>query len=437
MPKRSPSFFIKYLFLFPLLVLTVIFLANYIVFAWSEPTMAPPQGGGSIGLWSAGPGFIYNSTGNVGIGTNNPGVKMDVAGSVRANGSPSPSWGDVIGGSFNTNTTYAYNSICVNNSSGTCGSTGGVVLGLSNTDALTNIPTSGNTFFNNGGNVGIGTISPGHKLDITGNVRATGEIISTLGSGYGQLRLISGNYGSMFRNDGNNTYLLFTASGNQYGAWNSLRPLIINNASGDVSINNGSIYSRSSDGWVGIGTVSPQGKFDVPGNVYSYFGNLRLNGLDANVNQIWQSNPGATLGITAQGGNISFGQTYTQQMIIRPSGNVGIGTANPGYKLDVAGDINYSGLLRKNGQPVSLSCVTRTGLSHVDCLSDETIMGGSCSNFNFNHFDFPATSQCIWNITQQFTQNGFTCAYGSTYEYNCYVRETNPPTASARCCKLP
>jgi hypothetical protein len=33
----------------------------------------------------------------------------------------------------------------------------------------------------------------------------------------------------------------------------------------------------------------------------------------------------------------------------KATGNVGIGTSNPGYKLDVKGDINYSGGLYKNG----------------------------------------------------------------------------------------
>jgi hypothetical protein len=53
------------------------------------------------------------------------------------------------------------------------------------------------------GNVDIGTTGPGEPLDVNGIIRSSSEIISTLGGGsYGGLRLIGGNYGVFFRNDG-------------------------------------------------------------------------------------------------------------------------------------------------------------------------------------------------------------------------------------------
>lgn len=50
------------------------------------------------------------------------------------------------------------------------------------------------------------------------------------------LRMIGGNYGAILRQDGTNFYLLMTASGDQYGSWNALRPLQINMASGSVTV---------------------------------------------------------------------------------------------------------------------------------------------------------------------------------------------------------
>lgn len=88
----------------------------------------------------------------------------------------------------------------------------------------------------NSGNVGIGTTNPTSKLDVNGNIKASGELIGTLGSGYGQFRAVSGNYGFIIRNEGGSTYFLLTPSGSQYGIWNNLRPLTINNTSGNVTV---------------------------------------------------------------------------------------------------------------------------------------------------------------------------------------------------------
>lgn len=109
--------------------------------------------------------------------------------------------------------------------------------------AYVSILTTGDTWLaRDWGNVGIGTASPGQKLDVFGgNIRVDGEVISTLGSGSGQFRAIAGNYGFMIRNDGVNTYFLLTNSGNQYGGWNGLRPFWINNASGDIGLAAGNI----------------------------------------------------------------------------------------------------------------------------------------------------------------------------------------------------
>jgi hypothetical protein len=65
---------------------------------------------------------------------------------------------------------------------------------------------------------------------------STGEVAGTLQGGYGQFRMVAGNYGSFWRQDGATTYLLITASGDQYGSWNSLRPLSVDDATGNVSI---------------------------------------------------------------------------------------------------------------------------------------------------------------------------------------------------------
>ncbi|EPC9776410.1 TPA: tail fiber protein [Escherichia coli] len=71
---------------------------------------------------------------------------------------------------------------------------------------------------------------------LTGGLTAAGEIISKSANG---LRIAYGNYGFFIRNDGSNTYFMLTDSGNSLGTYNRLRPLIINNANGAVTIGNG------------------------------------------------------------------------------------------------------------------------------------------------------------------------------------------------------
>ncbi|EGE3263733.1 hypothetical protein DLY47_01650 [Shigella sonnei] len=71
---------------------------------------------------------------------------------------------------------------------------------------------------------------------LSGGLTSSGEIISKSANG---LRIAYGNYGFFIRNDGSSTCFMLTDSGNSLGTYNSLRPLIINNANGAVTIGNG------------------------------------------------------------------------------------------------------------------------------------------------------------------------------------------------------
>ena len=65
--------------------------------------------------------------------------------------------------------------------------------------------------------------------NISGILRSSSEYQSTSANSY---RSVYGNYGTFWRNDGANLYLMVTNAGDQYGAYNDLRPLAINLASG-------------------------------------------------------------------------------------------------------------------------------------------------------------------------------------------------------------
>ncbi|CAI1740528.1 phage tail protein [Serratia nevei] len=65
-----------------------------------------------------------------------------------------------------------------------------------------------------------------------GVVKTNAEIQSTSSDNY---RLIGGDYGSFWRNDGNALYLMLTNAKDQYGTWNSLRPFTVDVKTGQVT----------------------------------------------------------------------------------------------------------------------------------------------------------------------------------------------------------
>lgn len=71
---------------------------------------------------------------------------------------------------------------------------------------------------------------------VTGTLRSNSEIQTTSMNAF---RAVAGNYGFFVRNDGSNTWFMLTNSGDQYGSYNSLRPMNINNSTGLVTFGNG------------------------------------------------------------------------------------------------------------------------------------------------------------------------------------------------------
>ena len=110
--------------------------------------------------------MVVSTTGNVGIGTVSPGAKLDVRGTdgIRVIGTvapetPSPDEGVAIGGG----TTLGY----------------GWLQSFGSGNELRINPNGNNVTL--GGNVGIGTIAPGAKLETVGEVRTSTSTTSTLG----------------------------------------------------------------------------------------------------------------------------------------------------------------------------------------------------------------------------------------------------------------
>ena len=164
------------------------------------------------------------------------------------------------------------------------------------TNMSTNYPVSVNP---NGGNVGVGTITPNVPLEVSKS--AGGEI----------LRLTTST-GTLYAGaDANPPW--FGTSSNDH-----LR--LMTNGTEKIRIETG--------GNVGVGTTTPGFDLDVNGDI-NFTGNLYEDGA-LFVSTPWtiETSPDAL--------------SYT-------TGNVGIGTTTAGYTLDVGGDINFSGNLYEDG----------------------------------------------------------------------------------------
>jgi hypothetical protein len=215
------------------------------------------------------------------------------------------------------------------------------------------------------GNVGIGTSSPGQRLDVgTGNIAFGANLFSGTGVSTGDVAFeVGGN-----RTGSGNVYIdLHAVNGSDFqsrllragGANGSLQ--IVNTGTGDLRLQQAGaaplIFDTSasermridSAGNVGIGTSSPSERLRVVGTSgTAQFGAgtagnaVFINAFDSDTIYMTASASNANAFGFGSASNIPlfFMTNNTERMRLNASGNLGIGTSAPAVKLDVQDTAN-------------------------------------------------------------------------------------------------
>ena len=279
-------------------------------------------------------------TGNVGIGTDDPQQKLDVAGNIQATGT------SFISALYDTNN---YMRVEANSS-------GGVLKGTDSGAVTTFVRSYGDSYFN-GGNVGIGTTNPSELLEVSSDTGSTSidptvvRISTTTSAGtwdnnslWGALQF----YSADASDSGAKTQAQIGA--NTASTTGGISDLTFSLA----EATSGTLTERmriDASGNVGIGATNPQRELEVSGtgNVYA-----RITAETANDSTALElKNTGQTWQIRNEDTNddaLEFIDSTATRLTIKKDGNVGIGTDDPQSTLHVNGIITATAnpVIKKN-----------------------------------------------------------------------------------------
>jgi|GEM_PF-2516659 len=305
--------------------------------------------------------MLYIQGDKIGIGTNAPREKLEVAGKIKMNGFQL----------FNGTNTAGFVLQSDAGGNGTWVSTAAAGL---NYWSLAN----GGMFANQNVNIGIGTETPTSKLEVNGKLKATDvEVAAQVKTSLLEVAGTTKTTNLQLTNGATNGYILQSdASGN--AVWKDPSSLPISFSETDPKVGtltnnvlpkwNGTKLSDGTivdNGNVGIGVTAPTNKLEVAGTTKTT--NLQLtngatNGYilqsDASGNAVWKdpsslpisfSETDPKVGTLSNNVLPKWNGTKLSDGTIVDNGNVGIGVASPTNKLEVAGTTKTTNLQLTNG----------------------------------------------------------------------------------------
>lgn len=230
----------------------------------------------------------------------------------------------------------------------------------------------------------------GNKLFIATDVNGTfsgwypfvsangGTFTGAIGSSYSDTyRIVSGQYGTFWRNDGKALYLMLTNAGDQWGTFNNLRPFAVS----------------TSDGSINVGT-----SFSV--NFTGYINKLGVNPYTSNGQNFNQTN-----GLHIQGAGDQYGDIYYLETV----GKYGsLSFHIHGGGLDAYPAFNNNGSLSLNGSWPAITNSSGTTW-HPDGNVEGPQWGGYLSNWlnkNISNAQNNAQNWAYQNLVQNVRLTG-------------------------------
>jgi hypothetical protein len=316
-------------------------------------------GADQLAVSTGGTGRLFvDSSGNVGIGTSSPGNQLHVAQDFNGNTATRVSNSNTGGSAYSSlyiqgssvTTELSQNSV---NRTFLAGANGFYInTGASSPLAFAQNGTA-RLYIDSAGKVGIGTSSPRFNLSLGAFTPAASATPTTLDLGGSFSSTAGANPKLRVYWDGADYYGFGVSAGQLDYMVNSSAPGIAH-----VFYTNSVERLRiASSGNVGIGTSSPGKTLEVNGETY-ITGGIASQGAHiyrdgGTGGAVYSAQTGDTSVISPGAANVRLETNGLERLRIDSSGNVGIGTSNPGYALDVAAadataNTGYAARIRAN-----------------------------------------------------------------------------------------